>query len=186
MPDQLLTIFRLCFLVLLYLFFFRVLRAIWTEITAVPEPVGAPGEKLSRKARKALKNAPAPAAHAPSQPQQPVAATPAPATPPAGPAGPTGHPRALRAIDPPHLAGLSYPLANGMTFGRAGSCTVVLDDTFMSGTHLRLSEGPDGWFAEDLGSTNGTYLNRVRFTDAVALTVGDQLQMGNVVLEVVG
>lgn len=183
MPDQLLTIFRLCFLVLLYLFFFRVLRAIWTEITAVPEPVGAPGEKLSRKARKALKNAPAPAAHAPSQPQQPVAATPAPATPPAGP---TGHPRALRAIDPPHLAGLSYPLANGMTFGRAGSCTVVLDDTFMSGTHLRLSEGPDGWFAEDLGSTNGTYLNRVRFADAVALTVGDQLQMGNVVLEVVG
>lgn len=187
MPDQLLTIFRLCFLVLLYLFFFRVLRAIWTEISAVPEPVTAPAKeaKLSRKARKQLKNAepvapvvPQAAAFAPPQTDH-VAAQQAPAPQPAG------RPRALRAIDPPHLAGLTYPLSDGMTFGRASNCSVVLDDTFMSGTHLRIVEAPNGWYVDDLNSTNGTYLNRVRVSGAVELAIGDLLQIGNVVLEVI-
>ena len=38
MPDELLTVFKLCFLALLYLFFFRVLRAVWTEVTASMAP----------------------------------------------------------------------------------------------------------------------------------------------------
>lgn len=184
MPDQLLTIFRLCFLVLLYLFFFRVLRAIWTEITAVPESVtGQKREpKRSRRERKALRTAAA--AHPEPVPAQPVAPTPAAAASSAPLARGGAQPGALRVVEPPHLAGLSYPLADGMTFGRAAICSVVLDDAFMSGSHLRISRTVEGWFAEDLDSTNGTYLNRVRVTAPVELTVGDHVQIGNVVMEV--
>ena len=192
MPDELLTVFRLCFLALLYLFFFRVLRAIWTEVNSVPEPVADAPTKLSRKAKKAIKNAPsavpvavggpgaAAAAATSAAPTAPPTAVPQAATAPQA----STRPRILRVIDPPNLAGLEYALTDGLTFGRGGSSTVVLDDNFMSTHHLRVSEAPQGWFADDLGSTNGTYLNRVRIGGTVELAVGDQLQMGNVILEV--
>ncbi|MCB1284504.1 MAG: FHA domain-containing protein [Microthrixaceae bacterium] len=183
MPDQLLTIFRLCFLVLLYLFFFRVLRAIWTEVNSVPAPFDGPAPKLSRKARKAIRSAPGDGAGAPPAP---ITTSP----PPEPTVSPTtsrrlGTPNALRVIDPPHLAGVDYPLADNLIFGRGGSAAVVFDDAFMSTLHLRITATGRRWFAEDLGSTNGTYINRVRVTGIVELSLGDQIQMGNVVLEVV-
>ena len=66
------------------------------------------------------------------------------------------------------LAGTRITLSEQpVLLGRADSCTLVIDDDYASNQHARLSpHGPD-WFLEDLGSTNGTYLDRTRVTTPV-------------------
>lgn len=165
MPDELLTIFKICFLVLLYLFFFRVLRAVWTEVNAAPVGTDGPPAKAP-KAPKSPKPAKAPRSVAPPEPAPPTV------------------PTSLAAVDPPHLAGIEYPLANGMTIGRGGDSTVVIEDSFLS-THHAAFERRDGeWVVVDEGSTNGTYVNNVKVDRVTRLHLGDRVQVGNVILEV--
>jgi pSer/pThr/pTyr-binding forkhead associated (FHA) protein len=57
----------------------------------------------------------------------------------------------------------------------------VADDTFASSLHARF--GRDGGCSSDLGSTNGTYVNGARLTGPTVLRPGDQVQVGNTVLE---
>lgn len=67
--------------------------------------------------------------------------------------------------------------------GRADSCTLVIDDDYASNQHARLSpHGPD-WFLEDLGSTNGTYLDRARVTTPVKVDAGTPIRIGKTVIE---
>ena len=164
MPDELLTIFKICFLVLLYLFFFRVLRAVWTEVNAAP--VGAE-PAVPTKAPKAPK------------PPKKAKASKEPAPPPE-PTVPT----TLVAVDPEHLAGIAYPLVDGMVVGRGDQATIVLDDNFLSSRHASFHHRDDGWVVEDLGSTNGTYLDNVKVDRIARLHPGDRVQLGNVILEV--
>ena len=70
-----------------------------------------------------------------------------------------------------------------LTIGRAASCHVTLDDTYISQLHARVSTDEQGIVVEDLGSTNGTYLNRQRVTSRVIGSPGDRLQLGGIVLE---
>lgn len=70
-----------------------------------------------------------------------------------------------------------------VTIGRAASCHITLDDTYISQLHARVSNGEQGIVVEDLGSTNGTYLNRQRVTSRVIGSAGDRLQLGGIVLE---
>ncbi|GAA3300448.1 hypothetical protein GCM10020295_41240 [Streptomyces cinereospinus] len=52
-----------------------------------------------------------------------------------------------------------------ITLGRAHDSTIVLDDDYASSRHARIYPDRDGqWIVEDLGSTNGTYLDRTRLT----------------------
>ena len=68
--------------------------------------------------------------------------------------------------------------------GRAGGCQVAIpEDTFASQIHARLFHRDGQTWVEDLGSTNGTFVNRSRVTAAVAVQRGDQVQIGNTVLE---
>jgi pSer/pThr/pTyr-binding forkhead associated (FHA) protein len=69
--------------------------------------------------------------------------------------------------------------------GRAAGCAVSLaDDTYVSTLHARVFRGDDGDVkVEDLGSTNGTYLNRAKVGGPVTLHRGDRLQVGNTTLE---
>jgi pSer/pThr/pTyr-binding forkhead associated (FHA) protein len=71
-----------------------------------------------------------------------------------------------------------------MTIGRAAGCNIVIDDHFVSSVHTRIFQRDDTWMIEDLGSTNGTYLNRRKVTGPSVIHKGDQVQVGNVVLEV--
>ena len=156
MPDSLLTILKFCFLALLYLFFLRVLRAVWAEVHA-PRAVAAA----------------APAA----RPQQRWSG---------GGGRGTGNAKGgnrLKVIEPPEVKGQAYELADELTVGRAGGCQITLDDTYVSQLHARVFRRDGQLYVEDLGSTNGTYLNRKKVTAPIAIRKGDRLQLGKTVME---
>jgi pSer/pThr/pTyr-binding forkhead associated (FHA) protein len=92
-------------------------------------------------------------------------------------------PLALRIVAPPELKGRTYPLGDEVTVGRAAGCQVTVDDTYASQLHARVFTRDGQVFVEDLGSTNGTYLNRRKVTGPMPLQRGDKLQIGNTVLE---
>ena len=158
MPDSLLTILKLCLLALLYLFFMRVLRAVWAEMRA-----------------------PSAAAQAVAAPQAAPAAR--------GWSGGNrggGNAKAggrLRVIEPPETKGQSYDLVDELTVGRAGGCQITLDDTYVSQLHARVFRRDGQLYVEDLGSTNGTFLNRKKVTAPIAIRKGDRLQIGKTVME---
>ncbi|MEQ1786926.1 MAG: FHA domain-containing protein [Acidimicrobiales bacterium] len=100
------------------------------------------------------------------------------------PSGTRKHgPLVLRLVAPPELKGRSYPVGEEITVGRAAGCQVTIDDTYASQLHARVFLREGQVYVEDLGSTNGTYLNRRKVTGPMQLQRGDKLQIGNTVLE---
>jgi pSer/pThr/pTyr-binding forkhead associated (FHA) protein len=149
-PESLLTILKFCFLALLYLFFVRVVRAVWTEVTAAPPaPVVAAPVATGRRDRGAAKKADA-------------------------------H---LRVVEPAAQRGRTYDVADELTIGRAAGCQIPLDDSYASQLHARVFRRNGELLVEDLGSTNGTFLNRKKVDAAVPIRKGDRLQVGKTVLE---
>jgi pSer/pThr/pTyr-binding forkhead associated (FHA) protein len=69
--------------------------------------------------------------------------------------------------------------------GRAAGCQIIIDDTYVSQLHARLFLRDGQLLVEDLGSTNGTYLNRTKVAGPMVMQRGDRLQVGNTVMEVV-
>lgn len=80
-------------------------------------------------------------------------------------------------------SGKTFALDKELTIGRADKCHVVLDDTYVSQVHARIFARGDSYYLEDLGSTNGTYLNRKRVSGATELQRGDRVKIGKTVLE---
>ena len=161
MPEPLLNVLKICLLILLYLFFFRVLRAVWAEVNLArtAAPAGSGGGRRSRSRR--------------------------------GGDGPPRRTRArertlpkLKVIEPAELAGTVYPLGDELTVGRAAGCQITLDDTYASQLHARLFMRDEQLYVEDLGSTNGTYLNRRKVTGPMVVSQGDQIKVGSTVMEV--
>lgn len=144
MPDSLLTILKFCLLAGLYLFFFRVLRAVWTEVKGPPLRTMAAMSPTAAPARGGQR---------------------------------------LRIIEPEADRGRSFDLADELVVGRAGGCGVVVNDSFASQLHARVFRRDGTLFIEDLGSTNGTYLNRQKVTQPVPVRRGDRIQIGQTVLE---
>lgn len=85
--------------------------------------------------------------------------------------------------EPPEQAGIGFPLAEELTVGRAAGCQITLDDTFVSQIHARIFAREGEYLVEDLGSTNGTYLNRQKVAGPMLIQQGDKLQVGSTVLE---
>jgi pSer/pThr/pTyr-binding forkhead associated (FHA) protein len=67
--------------------------------------------------------------------------------------------------------------------GRADDSTLVLTDDYASTRHARLSQRGSEWYVEDLGSTNGTYLDRVKVTTAVRVPLGTPVRIGKTAIE---
>jgi pSer/pThr/pTyr-binding forkhead associated (FHA) protein len=154
MPEPLLAVLKLLCLALLYLFFLRVLRAVWAELRPPPP-------------------APPPAPPAPPRRREPV------------PAGRNrrkgaGH---LVIVAPSDQKGRSFDLNGELTVGRAAGCQVALEDNYVSQLHARVFTRDGTVWVEDLGSTNGTYLNDQRVSSPLAVRRGDQLKVGSTVLE---
>jgi pSer/pThr/pTyr-binding forkhead associated (FHA) protein len=83
------------------------------------------------------------------------------------------------------LAGTSVALGTQqITLGRAHDSTIVLDDDFASSRHARLYPDSSGsWVVEDLGSTNGTYLDRTKISSPTPVPAGVPIRIGKTVLE---
>ena len=82
------------------------------------------------------------------------------------------------------LAGTTVPLKEtGVLLGRNPECTLVLEDDFASGRHARIFRRDAGWFVEDLGSTNGTFLGSNKLTQPTPVQVGSTLRIGKTVFE---
>src|SRR5687767_8615928 len=125
MPESLLTILKFLFLALVWLFFARVLRAVWAQLS----PAAATTEA-------------APAA--------------------TGGRGGVAH---LKVVEPAEQRGLTFDLGDELTVGRAGGCQIALeDDKTVSQLHARVFRRDGRVYVEDLGSTNGTYLNAKKVT----------------------
>ena len=92
----------------------------------------------------------------------------------------------LRVITGP-TAGTDIALRDQLVLGRAAPPPGDLGgDAELSRAHARVERGPRGGLAlEDLGSTNGTYLNGWRIPSAQVLSAGDRIQLGGTVLELV-
>jgi hypothetical protein len=74
--------------------------------------------------------------------------------------------------------GLAYDLYNGATLGR-GDVEIQLDDPFASSRHARITRTGRTLVIEDLGSTNGTYLNDEPLTGPQPLHDGDRIRIGD-------
>ncbi len=64
------------------------------------------------------------------------------------------------------------------TIGRDVNNSIVVDDAFVSGVHAALTYRGRAWYVEDLGSTNGTYVNGLRVVEPTLLGFGDAVVVG--------
>lgn len=74
-------------------------------------------------------------------------------------------------------------LSGPTQIGRGAACAIRLSDTYVSQVHARLYGENGSWFVEDLGSTNGTYLNDRKVASPVEVHAGDVVKVGKTVLE---
>jgi pSer/pThr/pTyr-binding forkhead associated (FHA) protein len=162
-----LTLIRIGFLAVLWLFVIAAVGVIRTDLFG--HSAGA-----SRRRSRAAQRQPPPLAHAAE-------------TSPRGIARP---PRASRAapqqllVTAGSLAGTRLGLSDQqITIGRAGDATLVLSDDYASTRHARLFPQDGQWLVEDLGSTNGTYLDRQKVTQPTPVPVGVPIRIGKTVLE---
>jgi hypothetical protein len=82
------------------------------------------------------------------------------------------------------LAGTRISLdGRPILIGRADDSTLVLDDDYASTRHARISLRGTDWYVEDLGSTNGTYLDRAKVTAPLRVPLGVPIRIGKTVIE---
>ena len=174
-----LKLFQIGFLVLLWLMVLSVATVMRADLfarrrTKAPKPA---------KAGKVARSVPVAAAAAAASGT--VAAVPVPkpgkAAKPAKPK--RGAPRTLLVTAGMHQGATIELGATPITIGRAAENTLVLEDDYVSGRHARLYPHEGAWVVEDLGSSNGTYLDRTRLTAAMVLPVGTPVRIGKTVVE---
>jgi hypothetical protein len=166
--DAQLNILNYALLALLYLFFARVLWAVWSEVR---------GPRLGV-------HQPQPNQRAGADPTAQASRPPAPAKVGKGARAKRGVPHRLMVLEPKVRKGAAYPLGGEITLGRAPSCAIGLpDDTFASQLHTRVFVADGAVWVEDLGSTNGTYVNGARVSSPLQLASGDRLQIGSTIFE---
>ena len=163
MTDQALDILKLVLLGLLYLFFARVLWAVWSEVRSANSRATAGPVAVDERA-------PTVAAETPPRRKAPK--------------GRGGRVARLVIVEPKARRGTAFALGHELTVGRDPSSTIVIDDdTFVSSTHLRIYDVEGQPMVEDLGSTNGSFYNGNRLVGARLLHPGDRVQVGYTVLE---
>lgn len=160
MSELTLTVIRLGFLAVLWAFVLTVAGVMRTDLF---------GQKVSRSG-----SAPA-TARPPKQPKAPRAAKPAKSR--------RGTARVLAVTDG-SLKGTEVTLGRApITIGRAADSTLVLDDDYASNRHAQLFPHEGVWVVEDLGSTNGTFLDRSRVVAPTVVPVGTPVRIGKTVFE---
>ena len=159
MSDLTLTLIKIGFLAVLWLFVLSAVSDIRSDIFG----------------------AKAPAAKAKRQPK--AAAAPKPAKGGRKQRTPRGAPTKLQVVSGPN-SGQSVPLGEGpVLLGRGTDAAIRLDDDYVSTRHARFATNGEQWFVEDLGSTNGTYLGSQRITSPTPVGLGLQVRLGKTIVE---
>ncbi len=157
MPEIVITVARYGFLVLLWIFVFTVVGVIRRDLFA-----GARSSRLVAAPRGV------------------------------GAAGGGGKPAKVRRGRAAHnllvtegaLQGTRLTLGEApITIGRAEDSTLVITDDYASARHARLVPRGGQWFVEDLGSTNGTYLDRAKVTAPTPVPLGVPIRIGRTSIE---
>ncbi|MFG2329905.1 FHA domain-containing protein [Streptomyces sp. NPDC048604] len=170
MSELTLTVMRLGFLAVLWLFVIVAVQVIRSDLfgTRVTQRGSRRGEARSQQAAAGRQAAAPP----PQRGQQ------------AGGRQRRGAPTKL-VVSEGTLTGTTVALqGQTITLGRAHDSTIVLDDDYASSRHARIYPDRDGqWIVEDLGSTNGTYLDRTRLTTPTPIPLGAPIRIGKTVIE---
>lgn len=95
-------------------------------------------------------------------------------------------PRSVVVLDESGRRVTTVPLDGTLQIGRGPACDIRPDDRYLSQAHARISRQGEGWVVEDLGSTNGTFLNERKVTVPSPISVGDRIRVGKTILEVRG
>ena len=158
MNELSLTIIRVAFLAVLWLFVIAAIGVVRTDLLGGPSTT-------TRRGR--ARQAQAPRQGRPARP----------------PRAGRGSPRVL-VVTAGALKGTSLDLSQQqITLGRANDATLVLNDDYASSRHARLFPQDGQWIVEDLGSTNGTYLDRQKVTQPTPVPPGVPIRIGKTVLE---
>jgi hypothetical protein len=167
MPDSALDILKMVLLVLLYLFFARVLWAVWSEVR---QPANARGATEPTHSPPPL-TVPDQRSETPAREMRTIR-------------GRGDAPRRLVVLEPKERRGTAFAISGSVGVGREDDNTIrIVDDAYVSGHHARINVVDDGVVVEDLRSRNGSLLNGAKLTDRRPLRVGDRLQIGYTVLE---
>lgn len=168
MSEVTITLLRLGYLALLWVLVLSAMSVLRRDLY---------GTRISDR-RRAARQATAPAA-----PPAPAAAAPEGRAPRRTRGGASSSPTRLVVTEGP-LRGTIIPLGtSSVLVGRSPSCTLVLDDDYSSSRHARLFPQADGWYVEDLGSTNGTFVGEHRIEAPTLLPTGTPVRVGRSVLE---
>ena len=154
-----LLLIRLAFLAVLWLFVIAAVGVVRTDMFGSSRP--------RRQQRRRQRKPPQVKAPRPARPGRPGRGTPQ---------------RLL--VTAGGLAGTSIGLTDQqITIGRSNDATLVLNDDYASTRHARLFPQDGQWIVEDLGSTNGTYLDRQKVTQPTPVPPGVPIRIGKTVLE---
>lgn len=83
------------------------------------------------------------------------------------------------------LKGTAVPLGTSViTIGRAPDSTIVLRDDYVSTRHARVYPSGSEWIVEDLGSTNGTWINKTRVVTPTVVEPGQDLRIGRTTMRI--
>jgi len=155
-----LTLIRIGFLAVLWLFVIAAVGVVRTDLFG----------QVSRRRRRTTSPMLAPAARPAAEPVKPARAA-------------RATPQRLLVTDGA-LTGTTLALTDQqITIGRADDATLVLTDDYASTRHARLFPQDGQWLVEDLGSTNGTYLDRQKVTEPTPVPLGVPIRIGKTVLE---
>jgi pSer/pThr/pTyr-binding forkhead associated (FHA) protein len=155
-----LTLIRIGFLAVLWLFVIAAVGVVRTDLFG----------QVSRRRRRTTSPLRQPAARPPAEPAKPARAA-------------RAAPQRLL-VTAGSLTGTTLALSDQqITIGRADDATLVLTDDYASTRHARLFPQDGQWLVEDLGSTNGTYLDRQKVTEPTPVPLGVPIRIGKTVLE---
>jgi hypothetical protein len=98
-------------------------------------------------------------------------------------AKPAVKPPERMAVTAPDSKPRTFDLADELIIGRADKCHVVISDSYASQVHARVFRRNGSVFIEDMGSTNGTYLNRKKVTSPARVSRGDVARIGKTQME---
>ncbi|NDZ81248.1 FHA domain-containing protein [Streptomyces sp. SID10853] len=169
MSELTLTVMRLGFLAVLWLFVIVAVQVIRSDLFGTRVTQRGSRRNADSRPPQTARQAAAP----PQQRQQPAAGRQR-----------RGAPSKL-VVSEGSLTGTTVALqGQTVTLGRAHDSTIVLDDDYASSRHARIYPDRDGqWIVEDLGSTNGTYLDRTRLTTPTPIPLGAPIRIGKTVIE---